>query len=116
MKTDFEKDLFKRMNNAVFGKTIENVRSKVNIRLATSEEQIEKLLKQSSYKTATIFSEHLVAVHMLKTQVKLNKPVYLGMSILDLSKTFMYDFFYDYVKPTWNDKANLLMTDTDSLI
>lgn len=95
MKTDFEKDLFKLMNNAVFGKTMENVRSKVDIRLATSEEQIEKLLKQSSYKRATIFSENLVAVHMLKTQVKLNKPVYLGMSILDLSKTFIYDFFYD---------------------
>jgi hypothetical protein len=95
LKTDFEKDLFKLMNNAVFGKTMENVRSKVDIRLATSEEQIEKLLKQSSYKRATIFSENLVAVHMLKTQVKLNKPVYLGMSILDLSKTFIYDFFYD---------------------
>jgi hypothetical protein len=63
-----------------------------------------------------VFSENLAVAHMVKTKVKLNKPIYLGMSILDLSKTFMYDFFYGYVKPTCGDRASLLMTDTDSLI
>jgi hypothetical protein len=72
-------------------------------------------VKKANYKRISEFDENLVAVHMEKTTVKLNKPIYLGMTILDLSKTLMYEFHYDYVKPKWGDKAKLLFTDTDSL-
>ena len=113
--TDFEKDFFKLMNNSVFGKTMENVRNRVDIRLVNNEKKWNKLAQKHNYKSATIFSENLVAVHMMKTSVKLNKPVYLGMSILDISKTPMYDFHYNYIKPKYGDDARLLFTDTDSL-
>ena len=113
--TDFEKDFYKLMNNSVFGKTMENVRNRVNVKLVTNEKALNKLVKKPNYKRVSEFDENLVAVHMEKTTVKLDKPIYLGMSILDLSKTLMYEFHYDYVKPKWGDKAELLFTDTDSL-
>ena len=113
--TDFEKDFYKLMNNSVFGKTMENVRNRVNVKLVTDKKSLNKLVKKSNYKRISEFNENLVAVHMEKTTVKLNKPIYLGMSILDISKTLMYEFHYDYVKPKWGDKARLLFTDTDSL-
>ena len=113
--TDFEKDFYKLMNNSVFGKTMVNVRNRVNVKLVTNKKDLNKLVKKPNYKRVSEFHENLVAVHMEKTSVKLCKPIYLGMSILDLSKTLMYEFHYDYVKPKWGDKAKLLFTDTDSL-
>ncbi len=113
--TDFEKDFYKLMNNAVFGKTMENVRNRVNVKLVTNKGDLNKLVKKSNYKRINEFHENLVAVHMEKTTIKLYKPTYLGMSILDLSKTLMYQFHYDYVKPKWENKSELLFTDTDSL-
>ncbi len=113
--TDFENDFYKLMNNSVFGKTMENVRNRVNVKLVTNDKALNKLVKKSNYKKVNTFHEKLVAVHMEKTTIKLYKPIYLGMSILDLSKTLMYKFHYDYVKPKWEDKATLLFTDTDSL-
>ncbi len=113
--TDFEKNFFKLMNNAVFGKTMENVRRRVNVKLVTSESQLNKLVKKPYYKGVNIFSENLVAVHMERTVIRLTKPIYLGMSILDLSKMLMYDFHYGYIKPKYSDDASLLFTDTDSL-
>ncbi len=113
--TDFEKDFYKLMNNSVFGKTMENVRNRVNVKLVTDKESLNKLVKKPNFEKVTEFDENLVAVHMKKTVVKLDKPIYLGMSILDLSKTLMYRFHYEYVKPKWGDKVNLLFTDTDSL-
>ena len=113
--TDFEKDFYKLMNNSVFGKTMENVRNRVNVKLVTNEKALNKLVKKSNYKKVNIFHEKLVAIHMEKTTIKLYKPIYLGMSILDLSKTLMYKFHYDYVKPKWEDKATLLFTNTDSV-
>ena len=113
--TDFEKDFYKLMNNSVFGKTMENVRNRVNVKLVTNKKALNKLVKKSNYARVNIFHENLVAVHMEKTTIKLCKPIYLGMSILDLSKTLMYKFHYDYMKPKWEDKAKLLFTDTDSL-
>ena len=112
---DFEKDFFKLMNNSVFGKTMENIRNRVDIRLVTRESQAKKLTCKPNYQHHTIFSENLTAVHMKKVSLKFNKPVYLGMSILDLSKTLMYDFHYNYIKPKYDDRAKLLFTDTDSL-
>ena len=112
---DFEKDFFKLMNNSVFGKTMENIRNRLDIRLVTRESQAKRLTCRPNYQHHTIFCENLIAVHMKKVSLKFNKPVYLGMSILDLSKTLMYDFHYNYIKPKYGDNAKLLFTDTDSL-
>ena len=100
------------MNNNVFGKTMEN---KVDIRLHTSSNKASKLVVKPNFRHCTIFDENLVAVHMKKTKIFYNKPVHLGMCILDLSKTLMYEFHYDYIKQKYEDKVQLLFTDTDSL-
>lgn len=101
---DFEKDFFKLMNNSVFSKTMENLRNMVNIRLINNSEKAEKLVVKPNYKHRT--DENLLAMHMRKTQILVNKPVYLGFSILEFSKTLMYDFHYNYIKPKYGDKAN----------
>ena len=115
-KNDFEKDFFKLMNNSVFGKTMENIRNRVNIKLTTTGEQFKKLTAKPNYESRKIFNENLVSVHMKKTSLTMNKPVYLGMSILDLSKTLMFDFHYNYIKPKYGKEAKLLFTDTDSFL
>ena len=113
--TEFEKDFFKLMNNSVFGKTMENIRNRIDVRLVTEEKELEKLVKKPNFDRINIFTKDLVAVHMKKTTIKLHKPIYLGMSILDLSKTLMYDFHYNFIKPKYGNNASLLFTDTDSL-
>ena len=115
-KNNFEKDFFKLMNNSVFGKTMENIRNRVNVKLVNTEERLKKLSAKPNYKSCKIFNENLISVHMKKTSLTMNKPVYLGMCILDLSKTIMYDFHYQYIKPKYGEKAKLLFTDTDSLM
>ena len=115
-KSNFEKDFYKLMNNSVFGKTMENIRNRVNVKLVNTEEKLRKLVSKPNFRSCKIFSENLVSVHMKKTSLTMNKPVYLGMCILDLSKTIMYDFHYNYIKPKYGDKAKLLISDTDSLM
>ena len=118
VKNDFEKDFFKLMNNSVFGKTMENVRKHRGIKLVTTVENRNKLVSELNYHTTKRFSENLLAIEMKKkkTKVKMNKLVYLGMSILDISKMLMYKFWYDYIKPKYEDRAKLCYTDTDSFI
>ena len=115
-KNNFEKDFFKLMNNSVFGKTMENIRNRVDIKLVNDRSKAQKLVAKPNFKHLNIFCEELIAIHMKKTSLTMNKPVYLGMCILDLSKTIMYDFHYNYIKRKYGDKAKLLFTDTDSLM
>ena len=115
-KNNFEKDHYKLMNNSVFGKTMENIRNRVNVKLVNNEEKARKLIAKPNFRHCKIFSENLISVHMKKTSLVMNKPVYLGACILDLSKTIMYDFHYNYIKPMYGDKAKLLFTDTDRLM
>ena len=114
-KNNFEKDFYKLMNNSVFGKTMENIRNRVNVQLVTSREKFKKLVAKPNFRSRKIFNENLVSVHMKKTSLTMNKPVYLGMCILDLSKIIMFDFHYNYIKPKYGNNAKLLFTDTDSL-
>ena len=114
-KNAFEKDLFKLMNNSVFGKTMENVRNRVSIELVKDAERAAKLVNKPNFEELKIFDEFLIAVKMRKTKVWMNKPVYVGMSILDLSKTLMFSFQYEYVKKKW-EKVEVLYSDTDSLV
>ena len=115
-KNNFEKDFFKLMNNSVFGKTMENIRNRVNVKLVDSGEKFKKLVAKPNYNSCKIFNENLVSVHMKKTSLTMNKPVYLGMSILELSKIIMFDFHYKYIKPKYGKQAKLLFTDTDSFL
>ena len=114
-KNAFEKDFFKLMNNSVFGKTMEDLRKRVDVRLVTSKQKLLKLASKPTFVSSKIFNNNLVAVHKIKETLTLNRPAYVGMCILDLSKTIMYEFHYSYVKKKYGDKAKLLFTDTDSL-
>ena len=94
---------------------MENIRKRVDVRLVTSKEKLSKLSSKPTYVSSKIFNENLVAVHKIKETLTLNRPAYIGMCILDLSKTLMYDFHYNYIKQKYGNKAKLLFTDTDSL-
>ena len=103
------------MNNSVFGKTMENLHKSVDIRLVTDEKKLDKLTSKPTYVSSKIFNENLMAVHKLKEALTLNRLAYVGMCILNLSKTLMYDFHYNYIKKRYGNRAKLLFTDTDSL-
>ena len=115
-KNEFEKDFFKLMNNSVFGKTMENIRTHRDIKLVTTKKRRINLVSEPNSHTKKQFSENLLAIEMKKAKVKMNKPLYLGMAILDISKTLMYEFWYDYIKPKYNDKAKLCYMDTVLLL
>ena len=114
-KNAFKKEFFKLMNNSVYGKTMENVRKRSNIYLETDPDHLLRQVAKPTYVSHKIFHENLVAVHMKKNFLKLDKPSYVGMCILDLSKVLMYDFHYNFIKAKYGDRAKLLFTDTDSL-
>ncbi|XP_039288595.1 uncharacterized protein LOC120352398 isoform X1 [Nilaparvata lugens] len=111
-KSDFEKDFYKLMNNAVFRKTMENVRNRIEVKLG-DEESSYKFSKKSNFKGFKIFDKDCVATHFYKQKVKFNKPIYIGFSDLDLSKLLMYQFYYDKIKK-YDPDLNLLYMDTDS--
>ena len=115
-KNDFENNLFKLMNNSVFGKTMENIRKYRDIKLVTTDKKRSKLVSEPNYHTINLISEDLSIIEMKKTKVKMKKPIYLGLSILEISKILMYGFWYDYMKPKYNDNVKLCYMDTDSFI
>ena len=115
-KNDFEKDFFKLMNNSVFGKTMENVRNHRDIKLVTTDKRRSILASEPNYHSSKCISKDLMIMEMKKVEVKMNKPIYLGQAILDISKTLMYEFWYDYIKPKYEDKARLCYMDTDSFV
>ena len=110
----FEKDLYKLLNNAVFGKTMENMRHRINLRLVTSTDKAKRLTSRSTFQNFKIMNENLTAVKLLKPNVKMIKPMYIGMCVLDLSKMHMYNFHYNVIRERYGSKARLLFTDTDS--
>ena len=115
-KNDFEKDFFKLMNNSVFVKTMENVWKHRDIKLVPTSKRRNLLASEHNYHTTKWFSENLLAIEMKKTKVKMNKPVYLGLSILEISKTLMYEIWYDYMKPKYGNNVKLFYMDTDGFI
>ena len=112
---EFEKDFFKLINNAVFGKTMENLRNRVNIELVTRDKRLQKLTKAPSFDHFKIFTPDIAAVKRRKLTLCLNRPIFAGFTILELSKVLMYSFHYKYVKEKYGSRAKLLFTDTDSL-
>ena len=115
-RNDFEKDLFKLMNNSVFGKTMENIRKHRDIKLVTTDKKRSKLVSEPNYDAMNLISEDLSIIEMKKTKIKMNKPIYLGLSILEISKILMYEFWYDYMKPKYNDNVRLCYMNTDSFV
>ena len=115
-KDDFEKDLFKLMNNSVFRKTMANIRKHRDIKLVTTDKKRSKLVLEPNYYTINYILKDLSIIEMNKTKVKMNKPIYLGLSILEISKILMYEIWYDYMKPKYNDNIKLCYMDTDSSV
>ena len=115
-RNDFEKDFYKLMNNSVFGKTMENIRRHTNIKLVNNKEEYLKTVMKPNFKSGTLLGDDLMACEMGKVKVVLNKPVYLGQAILDLSKLIMYEFHYDYMLPKYGENIKLCYMDTDSFV
>ena len=115
-KNELEKNFFKLMNNSGFGKTMENVRNHRDIKLVTSDKRRKRLVSEPNYHSHKNFSEHLMEIEMKKTRIKMTKPLYLGISILDISKILTYEFWYGYINPKYGYRAKPCYTDTDSFI
>jgi len=117
-KSDFETNFYKLMNNSVFGKTMENLRNHVDVKIVQSwkTDKIRKLVDSPSYASHEIFGNHMGGIHMYKTRLYLDKPIYTGMTILENSKILMYDFFYNQMKARYGEKWELIYTDADSLL
>ncbi|XP_069673398.1 uncharacterized protein [Periplaneta americana] len=113
---DFEKDFFKLMNNAVFGKTMENVRKRTHFRLVSNDEKLKKLISKPYFLDRVIYAENLVGIHLRQTQILFDKALYVGMCILELSKVHMYNFHHRIMKEQFGDKFKLCYMDTDSFI
>lgn len=112
---DFEKDLFKLMNNAVFGKTMENVRKRIRYELVNNKTRYQKLVNDVTFRDCNIINKDLAGISRAKTTVELDKPISVGFAILELSKVLMYDFHYNTMKSKYGENIKLLFTDTDSL-
>src|SRR6218665_2237482 len=114
-KNAFEKDLFKLMNNSIYRKTLQNNRRHLDVRIVTNEKRAKKLVARQTFQSFNIINEDVTVIKLTKTNVVLDKPIYVGMCILDLSKLHMYDFHYNHILSVYGKRAKLLFTDTDSL-
>ena len=110
---DFEKDFFKLMINSVYGKTMENLRKKIYVRLVNNKKDFLRYTSRPTYVTHKLFDKDFADIHEIKPVLMLNKPIYVGFAVLELSKWMMYDFHYNFIKKNFN--AESLFTDTDSL-
>ena len=115
-RNDFEKDVYKLMNNAIFGKTMQDKRKHLDFEVVSDETRYMKCVSNRNFKHSHIINENLVGVEKQKTKLKLDKPIIIGMSILDLSKQHMYKFYYDVMKPKYGDNIKMVYTDTDSFV
>ena len=115
-KNEFDKDFLKIMNNDVFGESVQDVRNYRDVKLVKIDKRRKQLVSEPNYHTSKYFSEHLMAIEMKKTNLKMNELIYLDMSILDISKTLMHEFYYDYIKLKYGDRGKLCYTDTDSFV
>ena len=115
-KNDFEKGYFKLKNNAAYGKTMENIRKHRDIRLVNNDKKRKVLASEPNYHATKHISEDLLIMEMKKRELYMNKPIYLGQAILDISKTLMYEFWYDYIKPKYANNVELCYMDTDSFV
>jgi hypothetical protein len=113
---EFEKDFFKLMNNSVYGKTIENILKRQNIKFFSERKKVLKYVNKLTFKRETVFSKNLVAIHLNKDKDYFDKPIPVGLSVLEMSKWRMYKFVYEYLKPKWGDKVQVLQTDFDGLL
>jgi hypothetical protein len=113
-KSDFEKDLWKLMNNSFYGKTLENIRGRSEIILSVDREEVKKYINKPNFKDSIIFNDNFVAIVNNVTSVKFNKPIYLGQAILDYSKQLMYKFYYEVINTLW-ERNELVASDTDSI-
>ena len=108
-KNEFEKNFYKLMNNSVYGKTMENIRKHKDIKLVTNNTRRKKLASEPNHHTCKhlkCIHENLIAIEMRKTKIHMRKPVYIGQAVLDISKTLMYEFWYDYIKPNMKIRQN----------
>ena len=112
---EHEKNLFKLLNNSIFGKTLEQVENHIDVKICGTEKQLMKNISKPNYKSFNIFPNNIAAVHMNKTEIYYNKPIAIGFAVLELSKVKIADFHYNVIKKKYGDKAQLLFTDTDSL-
>lgn len=118
-KNEFEKMFFKLMINSIYGKTMENERKRVDVKLVhkwPGRYSAEALIAKPNFHSRSIFSENLVAIQLTRTEITIRKPIYIGLSVLDISKTHMYEFHYSFMKANLGSKCKMLYTDTDSLI
>ena len=115
-KNEFEKNFYKLMNDSVYGKTMENIRNHRDIKLVTNNVRRKKLASEPNYHTCKHFSENLIAITMKQPRILMHKPVYIGQTVLGISKILMYEFWYDCIKAKHGDKARLQCMDTDSFI
>ena len=104
------------MNNAVFGKTMENVRKHRDIKLVRTDKKRDKLVSEPNFHTMKLIDDHLAIIEMKKVKVEMNEPIYLGLSILDISKITMYEFWYDFIKSKYGSRAKLCYMDTDRFV
>ena len=116
LRKDAKSDFFKLMNNTVFGKTMENIRNHRDIKLVTSGKQRSILASEPNYHLSKCISKDLMIMEMRNVEVKMNMPMYLGQAILDISKTLMYEFWYDYIRPKYKEKARRCCMDTNGFV